>query len=35
LRHPGWPTVAVLALNIMIVSILARALYKRRVGANA
>jgi uncharacterized membrane protein (DUF2068 family) len=34
-RYPGWPTVAVLALNIIIVSILVRDLYKRRIGASA
>ncbi len=33
-RYPGWPTVAVLALNLLIVFILVRDLYKRRVGAN-
>ncbi len=34
-RYPGWPTVAVLALNLLIVFILVRDLYKRHNAAKA
>ena len=32
-RYPGWPTLAVLALNLIIVWVLTRDLYRRRAAA--
>jgi uncharacterized membrane protein (DUF2068 family) len=32
-RYPGWPTAAVLVLNLVIVWVLARDLYKRHKAA--